>query len=96
MKSIINLDEDFRPFEENFKEIEFQKFSFPSGSEPHIKIDIKPWMKSEESVIITTRIKSSEDIIVLLLATDALRNIGYNDIKLFIPFLPLARQDRVM
>lgn len=86
---IINLDKDFEPFG---KGIEFQKFDFPSGCEPHIKLpDI-----SDEQVKITCRIKTSNDLILLLLATDALRRSRVEQIELFIPYLPFARQDRVM
>ena len=97
MRTIINLDENFKPFGDEFTELEYEKFSFPSGCEPHIKIVEKAWMlTSGHEVIITTRIKSSEDLIILLLATDALKRLGFTYIKLFIPYLPFARQDRVM
>ena len=96
MKAVINLDNNFKPFDDLFNEIEFKRFSFPSGCEPHIKIIEKPWMGSADEIVITTRIKSSEDVMVLLLATDALKRLGFKKIKLFLPYLPFARQDRVM
>lgn len=96
MRAVINLDPDFKPFGNEFTELEYQKFSFPSGCEPHIKIVEKNWMVGNNEVIITTRIKSSEDLMILLLATDALKRLGFTYIKLFIPYLPFARQDRVM
>ena len=96
MRAVINLDENFKPFGKEFTELEYQKFSFPSGCEPHIKIVEKNWMVANNEVIITTRIKSSEDLMVLLLATDALKRLGFTYIKLFMPYLPFARQDRVM
>ena len=96
MRAVINLDENFKPFGKEFTELEYQKFSFPSGCEPHIKIVEKNWMLGNNEVIITTRIKSSEDLMILLLATDALKRLGFTYIKLFIPYLPFARQDRVM
>ncbi len=96
MRAVINLDENFKPFDKGFTELEYQRFSFPSGCEPHIKIIEKKWMIGGNEVIITTRIKSSEDLMVLLLATDALKRLGFTHIKLFIPYLPFARQDRVM
>lgn len=96
MRAVINLDENFKPFGKEFTELEYQKFSFPSGCEPHIKIIEKSWMIGNNEVIITTRIKSSEDLMILLLATDALKRLGFTYIKLFIPYLPFARQDRVM
>lgn len=98
----LNLDKDFEPFG---KGIEYEVFDFPSGCEPHIKI--KPNLSSIDvdylsniedgfSVKITTRFKTAGDIQTLLLATDALRRMGVNKISLFIPYLPFARQDRVM
>jgi hypothetical protein len=96
MRAVINLDENFKPFGKEFTELEYQKFSFPSGCEPHIKIIEKSWMIGNNEVIITTRIKSSDDLMILLLATDALKRLGFTYIKLFIPYLPFARQDRVM
>jgi hypothetical protein len=34
---ILNLDKDFKPFGDG---IDFQKFDFPSGCEPHIKLPV--------------------------------------------------------
>ena len=66
---ILNLDRTFEPFG---KGIDFKDFMFPSGCEAHIKLiensDI--W---DETMLITTRIKSSDDIMKLLLATDAIK-----------------------
>lgn len=86
---IINLDKDFRPFRDG---IEFQDFVFPSGCEVHIKF---PPFKSTTAVI-TTRIKSSDDVMKLLMATDALKRSGVKEMELFMPYLPYARQDRQM
>lgn len=86
---IINLDKSFEPFG---KGIEFQKFDFPSGCEPHIKLPII----LEDKVKLTCRINNGNDLILLLLATDAIKRSGVKEIELFIPYLPFARQDRVM
>lgn len=87
--AIINLDKDFKPFGEG---IEFQKFDFPSGCEPHIKLP----SITEELVKITCRIQSGNDILLLLLTVDALKRIGVKSLECFIPYLPFARQDRLM
>jgi ribose-phosphate pyrophosphokinase len=87
--TIINLDKDFKPFGEG---IEFQKFDFPSGCEPHIKLPAI----ADEQVKITCRIQNANDLLVLLLTTDALKRSGLKRLECFIPYLPFARQDRVM
>lgn len=87
--TIINLDKDFKPFGDG---IEFQKFDFPSGCEPHIKLP----RITVDLVKITCRIKNLNDLFLLLLAVDSLKRLGVKRIRLFIPYLPFARQDRVM
>lgn len=87
--TIINLDKDFKPFGEG---IEFQKFDFSSGCEPHIKLPAI----ADEQVKITCRIQSANDLLLLLLTTDALKRSGVKRLECFIPYLPFARQDRVM
>lgn len=87
--NIINLDKNFKPFGEG---IEFKKFDFPSGCEPHVKLpDI-----TGEKMKITCRIQNANDLLLLLLTTDALKRSGVKIIECFIPYLPFARQDRVM
>ncbi|MEK7434437.1 MAG: ribose-phosphate pyrophosphokinase-like domain-containing protein, partial [Cyanobacteriota bacterium] len=86
---IINLDKDFKPYGEG---IEFKAFNFPSNCEVHIKL---PEIK-ESKVKLTTRIQSSDNLIMLLMATDALKRCGVKEIEVLIPYLPYARQDRVM
>lgn len=87
--TIINLDNNFKPFGNG---LEFQKIDFPSGCEPHIKLP----NIADECVKITCRIQSSNDLILLLLATDAVKRSGIKNIDCFISYLPFARQDRVM
>lgn len=84
----LHLDSDFTPFGTS---IDFESFTF-SGGEPHIKIkeDVK------EAITITHRIQSFNDLGMILLATDALRRMHVQEINLFIPYVPAARQDRVM
>lgn len=86
----LNLDPSFKPFGPS---IAFETFTF-NGGEPHIKI--KTNLDISEMVNITTRIKSFNDLGLLLLANDALRRMGIKTINLFLPYFPGARQDRVM
>jgi ribose-phosphate pyrophosphokinase len=86
----LNLDPQFKPF--SGREIEFEKFTFKGGEE-HIKIfDFRP----NEEITIVHRINSSSDLMLLILANDALQRIGHKQIHAYIPYLPYARQDRVM
>ncbi|WP_114901707.1 ribose-phosphate diphosphokinase [Kordia sp. SMS9] len=84
----VHLDSDFTPFGTS---IDFETFTF-SGGEPHIKI--KEAVKG--AITITQRITSFNDLGMILLATDALRRMNVTKINLFIPYVPAARQDRVM
>lgn len=86
----LNLNQQFQPFG---KGIEFEAFTF-NGGEPHLKI--KTGLKSTDSVTITTRIQAFNDLGFLLLANDALQQMGIRKIHLFLPYFPGARQDRVM
>jgi len=97
----LHLDADFTPFG---KTIAFEAFTF-NGGEPHIKIKedfgqsgdtIFSTEKSNEEILITTRIRSFNDLGFLLVATDALRRMGVTKINLLLPYFPAARQDRVM
>lgn len=88
---ILNLTPNFEPLGPN--EISFESFLF-KGGEPHIKIKTDLW--HEEEVTITHRLNSFNDVGLMLLAIDALQRMGIDIIKLFIPYFPAARQDRVM
>lgn len=89
---ILNLDPTFTPFG-IFKSIEYKTSTFPGG-EPHLKICTD--LRSVNSVQITHRIQSFNDFGLALLAIDALKRLGVKTIKLFIPYFPGARQDRIM
>lgn len=89
---VLNLDPKFKPFTTE-EEIIFQNFTF-SGGEPHIKIE--PNFDINQKITITQRLNSFNDLGLLCIAVDALRRIGVNDMELFIPYFPAARQDRVM
>ena len=90
MDTIINLDKNFTPFGVG---IDYQTSTFPSKFEVNIRL---PYINPTDRVIITTRFTSSNDIFLLLLATDACRRLGIEKIAVFIPYLPYARQDRAM
>ena len=87
----LNLDTNFSPL--NAEALNFKSFTF-YGGEPHIKIE--SGFNTSETVTITHRLKSFNDLGVLCVAVDALKRMGITKIHLFIPYFPAARQDRVM
>ena len=63
------------------------------GGECHIKIDVADIGDKTE---IISHLNSSDDIMCLLMAVDAIRRVNSNTaIHLTIPYFPYARQDRV-
>jgi ribose-phosphate pyrophosphokinase len=62
-----------------------------SGGEVQVKIA----SRAPTSAIIEAHVRSSNDLMELLLVTDALRRDGTAVIRLVMPYLPYARQDRV-
>lgn len=89
---ILNLDTQFTPLGTQ-NTIEFQSFIF-SGGEPHIKITTN--FDTTQTVCVTHRLNSFNDLGLFCLAIDALRRMGVKTINAFIPYFPAARQDRVM
>lgn len=89
---ILNLDKSFTPYgtENN---VDYNFFTF-SGGEPHIKIISE--LDNVSEVTITHRIQSFNDIGTLLLATNALKNMGIAKLHVVLPYFPAARQDRLM
>jgi ribose-phosphate pyrophosphokinase len=75
-------------------EIEFESFIFPGG-EVHIKLSKNINYSKITKVIITHRIRSSADLILLIMAQSALKEYGITDFDLIIPYFPYARQDRI-
>lgn len=71
--------------------VELKKFA---GGECHVKFLSQ--FSEEDKVRIHTRLNSSDDVMNLCLAVDALRNMSVSYIEAFIPYIPYARQDRVM
>ena len=75
-------------------------FTFKGGEE-QIKIDLSHAPKGRiSSVEITSKVKSSIDVMVLAMLVDAcsrLENLEHNaKFTLYLPYIPYARQDRVM
>lgn len=60
------------------------------------ELDVLVGGEVPREVTITTRLNSSEDLMQALMATDAVRSLGAEKVHLFAPYLPYARQDRVM
>ncbi len=71
--------------------VEMKKFS---GGECHVKFLTE--FSENDKLRINTRLNSSDDVMNLCLAVDALRNMSVNYIEAFVPYIPYARQDRVM
>jgi ribose-phosphate pyrophosphokinase len=71
--------------------LRFKIFKF-NGGEQHIVIKQNGPI---EGVTIEASITSSDKLMLVFMATDALRRMGFKDINLFTPYLPYARQDRV-
>lgn len=89
---MINLDKNFSPLgTENA--VQFQSFVF-AGGEPHIKISSS--FDFTSVVQLTHRINSFNDLGLICTTVDALKRMGVKAIKLFVPYFPAARQDRVM
>lgn len=73
------------------------RFVFPAG-EIGVKLQADNLLYKSIKVdhqLITARLHSSEDVMELVMAVDALRRIDKTPIKLFCPYLPYSRQDRV-
>lgn len=71
--------------------VELRKFA---GGECHVKF-LKEFNEADK-VRINSRLNSSDDVMNLCLAVDALRNMQVSYIEAFFPYTPYARQDRVM
>lgn len=90
---ILNLKKGFTPLGAGTLELE-KSFVFPGG-----EVGVKVFGEPEDEVTITTRVQNSNDIMELLMVTDAVSRMGGNrhkKIHLFLPYLPYARQDRVV
>ena len=61
----------------------FEAFTF-HGGEPHIKLQLSDPIDPQEEVLIVQRIQCSDDLFLLLMATDALRRSGYKKISVLL------------
>ncbi len=94
---IINLTEGFEPFGPGVKPLKNELF--PSGSE--VRFELAEGFEQEGGfdgrVLLTVRVKTSDCIMKVLMAADAVKRIpGVREVELFMPYFPYARQDRVM
>lgn len=87
----LNLDGMFMPIV--LPEIEFDKMVF-SGGEQHIKLNNNIDYSQIDSVVITHRVRSTDDLMQVLIAKDALSIKGIKHFVLVMPYIPYARQDR--
>ncbi len=87
---IINLTDGFAPMGEGgARDI---SRPFPSGAEVNFRLDAE---EVPEDVLLTIRMTNSDEVMRLLMATDAVRRLGARRVSVFISYLPYARQDRV-
>jgi len=87
----LNLDGMFIPVP--FPEIEYNLFKF-NGGELHIKLNNRIDYSNTDKVVITNRFNSSDDIMKVLIAKEALERKGVKNFDLIMPYIPYARQDR--
>jgi ribose-phosphate pyrophosphokinase len=87
----LNLDGMFIPVPRPEVIFELSKFS---GGELHIKLRNNITYEGIDKVIITHRIKNTDDLMAILIAKDALELRGVKSFDLIIPYIPYARQDR--
>lgn len=71
--------------------IPYQRLIF-SGGEVQVRINSQ---RNFIQATIKVHIRSSDDLMELLLITDALRRQGCKELSLVMPYIPYARQDRV-
>ena len=93
---LLNLSKGFDPFRSlSVNEIKYESFIF-NGGEPHIRIKTSHNLYETNHVTITHRINNFEDLGLLLVAVNALRNLTSIGFSLVLPYFPGARQDRIM
>jgi ribose-phosphate pyrophosphokinase len=93
MNRVINLDPDFKPIDVAGN-IKFKQSTFPGG-EIHFRLEEKDFSYGHDDIYITHRIKTMDDLMMVLVAKDALERDGGKYFTLVMPYIPYARQDRV-
>lgn len=89
MKGTINLHKGFS--QGGGVEINHTTSQFPGG-EVYVNVEIPNWCSA---VRINSRCNNSDDLMRIILTTDAVRRAGIQFISLFLPYLPYSRQDRI-
>jgi ribose-phosphate pyrophosphokinase len=89
------MEVDVLYWSKSYRHIGLESFTF-SGGEVQVKVD-GTW-SPDDSLTIQASLESSHEVMELLMTVDAVRRrFGANTpIKLVCPYLPYARQDRVM
>lgn len=75
------------------RQVKVNRWQF-AGGEEHVRLDTEAF-GFDEIAQINADLRSSSDVMALLLVTDALRRLYANHIVLCMPYVPYARQDRV-
>lgn len=77
--------------------IKFEAITFPDG-QPHIKLDMASLnlLDKKEPLIMLTRLRNPQDLMLLLFAKNALDYLELEHIELYVSYLMAARMDRVM
>lgn len=89
---VLNLSPGFAPMPDNHDELEFHLSTFPGG-EPHFYFKRTP--RAAQDLVITQRYNTVADLMLIIIANDAARRMGFTNIELVLPYFPAARQDRV-
>ena len=92
---VLNLDPDFQPLfrkHPDYNVLGFKTSVFPGG-EQHFQIT--SGADYPGNLIITQRYNSGADLMLIILANDAAKRMGFVNIQLVLPYFPGARQDRV-
>lgn len=89
------LDKGFDPFShiEDATYIEAKFSTFKGGEE---QVRVTPYEDPEEPITIAARVNSSSDLMRVMVLKDALRRMDSRHVHLYMPYLPYARQDRLM
>lgn len=65
------------------------------GGEVNFRFENDLTQRGIKDVTIQAQLRSSDDVMTLIMATDALRQFGVEDIHLEMPYVPYGRQDRI-
>jgi ribose-phosphate pyrophosphokinase len=79
----------------NRSDLAYTRMVFPDG-QPHLKIETSNLPLVSETILIVSRISNANDLVLVVLAKDALDYLGFERVELNITYLMAARMDRVM